>query len=66
MTESAPTFDLVTGKGIFGLTKLGTNFTIVSVVVGIVLGLEMETGHRKVQARFSTKSAVVCPCHFIP
>ena len=66
LTESASTFDLVTGKGIFGFAKFWTNFTIVSVVVGIVLGLEMEAGHRKVQARFSTNSAVVCPCHFIP
>ena len=45
LIEHSPTLDLVTGKGIFGLTKLGTNFTIISVVVWKVLGLEVKPGN---------------------
>ena len=45
LIEDSPTLDLVTGKSIFGLTKLRTNFTIVSVVVWKVLGLQVKPGN---------------------
>ena len=55
----------MTGEGILGFTKLGTDFTIISVVVGKVLGLEVKTGDRKIQARFPTDSAVISPGRFV-
>ena len=45
LIEHSPTLDLMAGKSIFGLTKLRTNFTIISVVVWKVLGLEVKPGN---------------------
>ena len=44
LIKDSPTLDLMTGKSIFGLAKLRTNFTIVSVVVWKVLGLQVKAG----------------------
>ena len=65
LTESTSTLDFVTGEGIFGFAKFGTKFTIISVVVGKVFGLEVKTGNRKVQAWLSTDSAVVGSSCFV-
>ena len=66
LIKDSPTLDLMAGKSIFGLTKLWTNFTIVSVVVWKVLGLQVKAGDWEILTLLPTEDAVVSSSRFVP